>query len=48
MMLYQDMKAMVQSPDGDTGFFDIVSGFLQEDTLTPFLSQICLIMFWER
>ena len=28
---------MVRSPDGNTEFFDIVSGVLQGDTLAPFL-----------
>ena len=28
---------MVRSPDGDTGFFDIVDGVLQGDTLASYL-----------
>ena len=32
MMLYKNTKAIVLSLDGDTDFFDIVSGFLQGDT----------------
>ena len=40
MMLYEDMKAMVQSPDTD--FFDIVTGVLQGDTLEPFIFIIYL------
>ena len=32
---------MVRSPDGDTDFFDIVTGVLQGDTLASFLSMIC-------
>ena len=36
------MKAKVHSPDGDTGFFDIVAGVLQGDTLAPYLFIICL------
>ena len=36
------MKAMVHSPVGDTDLFDIITGVLQEDTLTPFLFLICL------
>ena len=33
---------MVHSPDSDTGFFDIVAGVLQGDTLAPFLFIIYL------
>ena len=33
MMLYRITKAMVQSPDGDTDFFNVVAGVLQGDTL---------------
>ena len=32
----------VRSPDGDTEYFDIVAGVLQEDTLAPYLFIICL------
>ena len=32
----------VRSPDGDTGYFDIVAGVLQGDTLAPYLFIICL------
>ena len=42
MMLYDDMRAMVRSPDGDTDFFDIVAGVLHEDTLTAYVVTICL------
>ena len=28
---------MFHSPDGDTDFFDIVSGILQGDTLAPYI-----------
>ena len=38
IMLYKN----VSSPDGDTDYFDIVAGVLQEDTLAPYLSIICL------
>ena len=31
MMLYKNTKLKVRSPDGDTDFFDIVTGVLQED-----------------
>ena len=37
MMLYRNTKAMVQSPDGNTDFFNVVAGVLQGDTLAPFL-----------
>ena len=36
------MKVKVRSPDGDTDYFDIVAGVLQEDTLAPYLFIICL------
>ena len=42
MMLYQDTRSMVFSPDGDTEFFDITAGVLQGDTLAPFIFIICL------
>ena len=42
MMLYQNSKSMVRSPDGDTDFFDIIAGVLQGDTLAPFLFILCL------
>ena len=42
MMLYKNMKVKVCSPDGDTGYFDIVAGGLQGDTLAPYLFIICL------
>ena len=32
----------VRSPDGNTEYFDIVAGVLQEDTLAPSLFIICL------
>ena len=37
MMLYRNTKIKVCSPDGDTDYFDIVAGVLQEDTLAPYL-----------
>ena len=47
MMLYKNMKVKVRSPDGDTYFFDIVTGVLQGDALAPYLLIICLdYMFW--
>ena len=42
MMLYRNTKVKVHSPDGDTGYFDIVAGGLQRDTLIPYLFIICL------
>ena len=41
-MLYRNTKMKVRSPDGDTGYFDIVAGVLQGDTLAPYLFIICL------
>ena len=37
MMLYKNTKAMVSSPDGDVGIFDMVAEVLQEDILSLFL-----------
>ena len=42
MMLYKNTKLKVLSLDGDTDFFDIVTGVLEGDTLTPYLFNICL------
>ena len=41
-ILYRNTKVKVRSPDGDTEYFDIVAGELQEDTLAPYLFIICL------
>ena len=41
-ILYRNTKVKVRSPDGDTEYFDIVAGVLQEDTLAPHLFIICL------
>ena len=41
MMLYKKKKAVVHSSDGDTNFFDIVTGDLQENILSAFLFIIC-------
>ena len=41
-ILYRNTKVNVQSPDGDTEYFDIVAGVLQGDTLAPYLFIICL------
>ena len=35
-------KVKVRSPDGDTEYFDIVTGVLQGDTLAPYLFINCL------
>ena len=37
MILYKNTKVKVQSPDGDTDYFDIVAGVLQGDALARFL-----------
>ena len=42
MMLYKNTKVEVRSPDGDTVYFEIVTGELQEDTLAPYLFILCL------
>ena len=42
MILYRNTKVKVRSPDGDTEYFDIVTGVLQGDTLAPYLFIICL------
>ena len=42
MMLYRNTKVKVRFPDGDTDYFDIVAGIVQEDTLAPYLFIICL------
>ena len=41
-ILYRNTKVKVQSPDGDTEYFDIVAGVLQGDTLALYLFIICL------
>ena len=41
-ILYRNTKVKVGSPDGDTGYFDIVTGVLQGDTLAPYLFIICV------
>ena len=43
MILYKNTWSMFRSPDGDTPFFEITTGVLQQgDTLAPFLFIICL------
>ena len=41
-ILFRNTKVKVRSPDGDTEYFDIVTGVLQGDTLAPYLFIICL------
>ena len=38
MMLYKNRKVIVRSLDEGSGFFDIVTGVLQEDTLALYMS----------
>ena len=40
--LYENTKARVVTPDGETDLFDIVAGVLQGDTLAPYLFTIVL------
>ena len=42
MMHYKNTRPIICSPDGDTDFFDIVSGVLQRDTFVPYMFIICL------
>ena len=42
MVLYRNTKVKIRSPDGDTEYFDIAAGWLQGDTLAPYLFIICL------
>ena len=42
MIIYRNTKVKVRSPDGDTEYFDIVAGILQEDMLAAYLFIICL------
>ena len=42
MIPYRNTKVKVRSPDGDTDYFDIGAGVLQEDTLAPYLFIISL------
>ena len=42
MMLYKNTKVKFCSTDGDTDYFDIVTGVLQGDILAPYLFIICL------
>ena len=40
--LYTNTTALVITPDGETTYFDIVTGIVQGDTLAPFLSIVLL------
>ena len=42
MTLYKNMKVKVRSSDGDTNYFDIVTGVLQRDTLASVYYQLRL------
>jgi len=42
MMLYENTRSLVQSPDGDTDFFDIKAGVLQGNAPAPLLFIIIL------
>ena len=41
-LMYQNTRARVVTPDGETEFFEILAGVLQGDTLAPFLFAIVL------
>ena len=41
-ILYTNTMAQILFPDGDTSFFEILSGVLQGDTLAPYLFIVCL------
>ena len=40
--LHENTRAIVITPDGETEFFQIIAGVLQEDTLAPYLFAIVL------
>ncbi len=40
--MYENTKAKVVSPDGETELFDLLAGVLQGDTLAPYLFIIVL------
>ena len=42
--MYENTKACVQSPDGETDYFEIFIGVLQGDTLAPTSSRLYLTM----
>ena len=37
MIHYRNRKVELRSPDGDTNFFNFVTGVFQEDILAPYL-----------
>ena len=41
-MIYEQTRALVLTPDGETSSFDIIAGVLQGDTLAPYLFIIVL------
>ena len=41
MMFYRNTESIVNSPNGDTNFFDNASGVLQGDVSAPYLFKIC-------
>ena len=41
MVIYKNTKVMFRPPDGDTDFFDIVTGVLEGDTLALYMLIIC-------
>ena len=41
-LIYNDTRAHVLTPDGNTDYFEILAGVLQSDTLAPFLFAIVL------
>lgn len=43
MMLYKNACSVVQSPEGNTDFFEIVAGVQQDDNLAPYIFIICLV-----
>ena len=47
MVLYENTKVKVWSPDEDTYYFDIVTGVLQGDTLASYLFIIWLDYIWQ-
>ena len=44
IMFYKNMLEVVLLPDSITGFFDVISGVLERDTLAPFLFIIYGVM----
>ena len=46
--LYEDTRARVLSPDGETDYFEILAGVLQGDTLAPYLFVIMIDYIMRR